>query len=126
MDRPLKKLTRKEEEIMQVLWKLEKAFVNDILDELPDPKPHRNTVSTVVRNLQDKGYVAHEAFGPTHRYYPKVAKAAYRSEFLDKVLDNYFDRSYKSLVAYFAKKEKISRKDLEEILRMIDEEEDQV
>ena len=120
MSQPLEKLTRKEEEIMQVLWKLEKAFVNDIRDELPEPKPHRNTVSTMVRNLQTKGYVGHEAFGPTHRYYPIVTKETYSSEFLGKVMDNYFDKSYKNLVAFFAKEEKISKKELEEIIRMIE------
>ncbi|MEL7120558.1 MAG: BlaI/MecI/CopY family transcriptional regulator [Bacteroidota bacterium] len=120
MSQPLEKLTRKEEEIMQVLWKLEKAFVNDIRDELPEPKPHRNTVSTMVRNLQTKGYVGHEAFGPTHRYYPIVTKESYSSEFLGRVMDNYFDQSYKNLVAFFAKEEKISKKDLEEIIRMIE------
>lgn len=120
MDKNLEKLTRKEEEIMRVIWKLGNAFVNDILDELPKPKPHRNTVSTVVRNLQTKGYVGHEAFGPTHRYFPKVSKEVYRSAFLGDVLDSYFDKSYKSLVAYFAQEEKISKKDLEEIIRMIE------
>jgi len=103
-----------------VLWKLEKAFVNDIIDELEAPKPHRNTVSTVVRKLQKKGYVGHEAFGPTHRYFPLITKAVYRSTFIDEVLDQYFDDSYKSLVAHFAKSEKISKRDLEEIIRMIE------
>ena len=124
MAKQLEKITRKEEEIMTVLWKLGKGFVNDILAELPDPKPHRNTVSTVVRNLYKKGYVDHEVFGPTHRYFPKVSQANYRAAFLDNVLDTYFDQTqYKSLVAYFAKEEKISKKDLEEIIRMIEDEE---
>ena len=125
MDKHLEKLTKKEEEIMQVLWKLKKAFVNDIRDELPEPKPHRNTISTVVRKLlkeKGKGYVGYEAFGPTHRYFPLVSKEEYRAAFLGDVLDNYFDQSYKNLVAHFAKEEKISKKDLEEIIRMIEEE----
>lgn len=117
----MEKLTKKEEEIMQVLWKLEQGFVNDIVDELPSPKPHRNTVSTVLGKLKKKGYVDYEVFGPTYRYFPVIKKAEYRSEFIDEVLDNYFDNSYKSLVAHFAQNEKITRKDLEEIIRMIEE-----
>lgn len=121
MDKALEPLTKKEEEIMQVLWKLEHAFVNDIVDELPGKKPHRNTVSTVVRNLEQKGYVAHEVFGPTHRYFPKVSKEAYRSTFIGAILDGFFDKSYKNLVAHFARAEKISKAELEEIIRMIEE-----
>ncbi len=122
MKESLERLTRKEEEVMQVLWKLENAFVNDIRDALPEPRPHRNTVSTVIRNLQSKGYVDYKAYGPTHCYFPKVSKATYRAEFMENVIDQYFDQSYKSLVTYFAKKEKISKQDLEEIIRAIEEE----
>ena len=83
----MEKLTNKEEQIMQVLWELEKAFVNDIRAQLPDPKPHYNTISTVIKRLKNKGYVGFEAFGPTHRYYPTVSKAAYTSTFIGEVLD---------------------------------------
>ena len=124
MDKELEKLTQKELEIMQVLWQLGQAFVNDIVDELPEPKPHRNTVSTVVRKLAVKGYVGHEAFGPTHRYFPAVSKERYRKTFVDELLDQYFDQSYKNLVAHFAKTEKLSKKDLEEIIKMIEGEDD--
>ena len=106
--------------MMQVIWKLEKAFVNDIRDELPEPKPHRNTISTVLRKLKEKGYVAFEAFGPTYRYYPTISKAIYKKAFFDKILDSYFDKSYKNFLAYFAKEEKVSKKDLEEIIKMIE------
>ena len=117
----MEKLTNKEEQIMQVLWSLEKAFVNDIKAQLPEPKPHYNTISTVIKRLQKKGFVGFEAFGPTHRYYPIVTKAAYTSTFLGEVLDGFFDKSYKNLVAHFAKEEKISTDDLKEIIRMIEE-----
>ena len=125
MDNNLEKLTQKEEEVMQVLWKLEKAFVNDILDHFPEPKPHRNTVSTVLKRLKDKGYVSHEAFGPTHRYFPLISKAVYRKAFFDKIVDTYFDESPKSFLAYFAKEERISKEDLEDIIRMIEKGKDQ-
>ena len=78
----MEKLTNKEEEIMKILWKLEKAFVKEIMAEIKDEQPHYNTLSTIVRNLEDKKYVAHEAFGNTHRYYPTVSKEAYRKRFI--------------------------------------------
>lgn len=120
----MEKLTSKEEQIMQVLWTLEHAFVNDIKAALPDPKPHYNTISTVIKRLQKKGYVGFDAFGPTHRYYPSISKAAYKSAFLGEVLDGFFDKSYKNLVAHFAKEEKITADDLKEILKMIEGEKD--
>ncbi len=116
----MEKLTNKEEQIMQIVWQLEKAFVNDIRAQLPDPKPHYNTISTVIKRLQKKGFVGFEAFGPTHRYYPTISKAAYTSAFIGEVLDGYFDKSYKNLVAHFAKEEKISTEDLKEIIKMIE------
>ena len=117
----MEKLTNKEEQIMRVLWALERAFVNDIKAQLPEPKPHYNTISTVIKRLQKKGYVGFEAFGPTHRYYPTITKAAYTSTFLGEVLDGFFDKSYKNLVAHFAKEEKVSAEDLKEIIQMIEE-----
>ena len=113
------KLAKREEQIMQVLWKLEKAFVKEIILELPAPKPHYNTVSTIVRILEDKGFIGHESFGNTHRYFPIIEKEAYQKREVGDILNNYFDGSYQKMVAYFAKEEKISPKELEEILKMI-------
>lgn len=76
----MKELTKAEEEIMQVLWKLKQAFVRDILEELPEPKPAYNTVSTIVRILENKGFVGHEAFGKSHQYYPLVAQDKYKRD----------------------------------------------
>ena len=104
---------------MQVLWRLEKAFVKEIIEELPEPKPHYNTVSTIVRILEDKGFVAHESFGNTHRYHPRISREVYQKDAVGDVLKKYFDDSYQKMVAYFAREEKISEADLEEILRMI-------
>jgi len=122
MEKSLENITPREEEMMQILWKLEKAFVNDIIDALPVPKPHRNTVSTVLRNLVSKGYVGYKAYGPTHCYFPLVSKASYRTEFIDNVINRFFDQSYKSLVAHFATREKVSKEELKEILRLIEDE----
>ncbi|MCB0644249.1 MAG: BlaI/MecI/CopY family transcriptional regulator [Phaeodactylibacter sp.] len=115
----MQKLAKREEEIMQVLWRLEKAFVKEIIEELPEPKPHYNTVSTIVRILEDKGFVAHESFGNTHRYHPRISREVYQKDAVGDVLKKYFDDSYQKMVAYFAREEKISEADLEEILRMI-------
>ena len=104
---------------MQVLWKLEKAFVKEIIEQLPDPKPHYNTVSTNIRNLEEKGYVGNEKFGNAHRYFPVIPKEKYQKRAVGDILKNYFDNSYQKIVAYFAEEEKISKEDLEDIIDMI-------
>lgn len=104
---------------MQVLWKLEKAFVKDIVPLLPD-NPHYNTVSTTVRKMEDKGYVKHIAYGKTHQYYPAIAKEEYRKGFMNKTINNYFENSYKNVVSFFAKEEKISIEELKEIIDLIE------
>ena len=97
----MQKLTNKEEEVMKILWKLQKAFVKEILADFKKDKPHYNTMSTIVRNLEDKKYVAHEAFGNTHRYYPIISKEAYRKRFVNSTIAEYYDNSYKNLVSMF-------------------------
>ncbi|GAB5551920.1 MAG: BlaI/MecI/CopY family transcriptional regulator [Saprospiraceae bacterium] len=114
-------LTKKEEEIMQLFWRQGKAFVKEIRAALPKPLPNINTVSTVVRRLVDKGYLAYEDFGPIYRYYAIIDKEAYSRQFLAPKLANVFDDSYKNVVAFFAKEEKISKADLEEIIRLIEQ-----
>ncbi len=117
----MQKLTNKEEELMKLLWKLRKAFVKELLEAFPGKrKPHYNTLSTMVRNLEEKGFVGHEAFGNTHRYYPLVTREAYRKEFIGETVADYFDHSYKSLVSYFASEEKISADELREIIDLIE------
>ncbi|MFB9080356.1 BlaI/MecI/CopY family transcriptional regulator [Flavobacterium procerum] len=116
----MQKLTNKEEEIMHILWKLKKAFVKEIQAEILEEQPHYNTLSTIVRNLEEKGYVAHNAFGNTHQYYPIVTIEDYRKGFMNTAIDNYFNSSYKSMVSFFAKEEKISADELREILAMIE------
>lgn len=116
----MQKLTNKEEEIMMILWKAGKAFVKDILAEFRGEKPHYNTLSTIVRNLEEKGYVSHEVFGNTHRYFPLITKEAYRKRFINATIAEYYDNSYKSLVSLFAREEKISVKELKEIIALIE------
>ncbi|MFB3386825.1 BlaI/MecI/CopY family transcriptional regulator [Flavobacterium sp. LAR06] len=114
------KITNKEEEIMHILWKLKKAFVKEIQAEITEDQPHYNTLSTIVRNLEEKGYVSHNAFGNTHQYFPIVSIEDYRKGFMSTAIDNYFNSSYKSMVSFFAKEEKISAAELREILAMIE------
>lgn len=105
---------------MQILWKLKKAFVKDIMAEITDDQPHYNTLSTIVRNLEEKGYVSHTAYGNTHQYYPIVKIEDYRKQFMSNAIDNYFGSSYKNLVSFFAKEQKISAEELREILDLIE------
>ncbi|MGK0253077.1 MAG: BlaI family penicillinase repressor [Mariniflexile sp.] len=116
----MEKLTNKEEEIMHVLWKLEKAFVKDVLADIKDEKPHYNTLSTIIRNLEEKGYVGYTAYGKTHQYFPIVSKEDYKKRFMTVAIDNYFNNSYKNVVSFFAKEEKISIEDLKEIIALIE------
>lgn len=116
----MQKLTNKEEEIMHILWKLEKAFVKDVLAEIKTEKPHYNTLSTIIRNLEDKGYVGYNAYGKTHQYFPLVSKEDYRNRFFSNAIENYFNNSYKNVVSFFAKEEKISIEDLKEIIKLIE------
>ena len=119
----MQKLTNKEEEIMHILWKLKKAFVKEIMAEITEEQPHYNTLSTIVRNLEEKGFASHNAFGNTHQYYPIVSLEEYRKRFMNTAIDNYFNSSYKNMVSHFAKEEKISAAELREILAMIEKQE---
>lgn len=116
----MQKLTNKEEDIMKILWRLEKAFVKDVMAEITEDKPHYNTLSTIIRNLEEKGYVAHKAYGNTYEYYPVVKKEEYRKGFVSKALEDYFNNSYKNLVSHFAKEEKISVEELKDIINQIE------
>ena len=117
----MEKLTNKEEEIMQVIWQLKKAFVKEVVAALPKPKPHYNTISTIIRKMEDKGFVTHNAFGNTHQYYPIISKEVYRKTYMQKTINNYFENSYKNVVSFFAKEDKISVAELKEIIKLIEE-----
>ncbi|TRX32223.1 BlaI/MecI/CopY family transcriptional regulator [Flavobacterium sp. ZT3R18] len=117
----MQKLTNKEEEIMHILWKLKKAFVKEVMAEITEDQPHYNTLSTIIRNLEEKGYVSYNAFGNTHQYYPLVTLEDYSKRFMNTAIDNYFNSSYKNMVSFFAKEEKITAEELREILAMIEQ-----
>ena len=115
----MKELTKAEEQIMHVLWELGSAFVKDIILHLPDPKPAYNTVSTIVRILERKGFVDHKAYGKTYEYYPLVTKDVYTKLFMHNFVRKYFSDSYPEMVSFFAKDRKLSVSELEEIKTMI-------
>lgn len=117
----MKELTKAEEQVMQILWKLEKAFVKDILEEMPDPKPAYNTVSTIVRILETKGFVDHKAYGKTHEYFPLVSKDKYKQFSLDNLVSGYFNGSFQNLVSFFAKKEKMDVNEIDQLLKQLEE-----
>ena len=119
----MKQLTKAEEEVMQLLWQLEKANVASLLEELPEPKPAYNTVSTIVRILEDKGFVDHDKVGKGHIYYPIVKKSEYSNQSINKLVDGYFQGSFKSMVSFFMKKNDINLSELESIMSQIKEEE---
>lgn len=118
----MRELTRAEEQVMQVLWKLKKGFVKDILEHFDEPKPAYNTVSTIVRILQDKGFVDHKAYGRTHEYYPLITKDEYSRSHLNTFVNDYFSNSYGKLVSFFARDNKISVKEMEEIMKIMETE----
>ena len=116
-----KELTKAELQIMQVLWQKENAFVNEILQELEEPRPAYNTVSTVLRVLQNKGFVAYRSFGKNYQYYPLVSKESYTNRFMNRVVDNFFSGSVKAMVSFFTKKEKKSVQEIDELIEMLKE-----
>jgi BlaI family transcriptional regulator, penicillinase repressor len=112
----MKELTKAEEQVMQILWKLEKAFVKDLIDEIPDSKPAYNTVSTIIRILEKKGFVGHYAFGKTHEYYPLVSKEEYTRSYMRNFMRNYFSGSFKEMVSFFARDDNMSLSQLDDLL----------
>jgi len=115
----MKELTKAEEQIMQELWILEKAFVKEIIDKLPEPKPAYNTVSTIIRILEKKGFVDHYAYGKTHQYFPLISKTVYTKSYFKNFLNGYFSNSFQEMVSFFAKEDKMSLSDLEEIIKEV-------
>lgn len=120
----MKQLTKAEEDIMQVLWLLKRANVKAIIEELPEPKPAYNTVSTIVRILENKGFVDYEKQGKGHVYFPLVAKQDYSNQSINKLVDNYFQGSFKSMVSFFVKKNDMDIEDLEAVLKEINKKDD--
>jgi len=118
----MKELTKAEEQIMRVLWDMEKGFVKDILEYLPAPKPAYNTVSTIVRILEKKGFIAHKAYGKTYEYFPKISREIYTKLFMQNFIQKYFQDSFQEMMSFFARDENLSLPELEDIRRMISQE----
>ena len=115
----LKELTKAEEQIMQILWQLKEGIVKEILEKIPEPKPAYNTVSTVVRVLEGKGFIDHKAYGNSHVYFPLISEDDYKKFTFDKLMSNYFDNSYKSLVSFIADEKDLGLKELDELTELI-------
>jgi predicted transcriptional regulator len=118
----MKELTRAEEQVMQILWKIGKGFVKDIIDQMPNPKPAYNTVSTIIRILENKEFVGHVAYGKTHEYYPLISKKEYTGAFFKGFMKKYFSNSYQQLVSFFAKDEDLSVDEMEAIINLLSDE----
>lgn len=121
MDKNFKELTKAEEQVMHVIWNIGEGFANEIMSNFPEPKPAYNTVLTIVRILEKKGFVAHETFCKANRYYALVSKEEYSHNSLSGLVKNYFNNSYTELVSAFTKKENFSIEQLEELKKMIDD-----
>lgn len=119
MNTKTQELTRAELEIMQILWRLEKGFVNDILEAMPAPKPAYNTVSTIVRILEKKGFVEHRAYGKSHEYYPLILREEYTSRFITGVLNSFFGGSIGNMVSFLSHDKGITVSEADEIIKML-------
>lgn len=117
----IKELTKAELQIMQILWTKEKAFVNEIREEISEPRPAYNTISTVLRVLVEKDFVAYQSFGKTYQYYPLVNREDYMERYMSNVVNNFFSGSVKAVVSFFAKKEELSEEEINEIIDILNE-----
>jgi len=115
----MQQLTKREDQIMQIVWHLKKAFIRDIMEALPEPKPHYNSVATIVKILVKKGFLVSEKLGNMHRYSATINREDYREGYLTDIKKKYFDNSFPKMIAYFAKEEKLSEKEVQEIMDLI-------
>jgi predicted transcriptional regulator len=114
-------LTKAEEQVMQILWQEKKAFVKDLLPHFPDPKPAYNTVSTIIRILEKKGFVHHRSYGKSHQYYPLITREQYRTERFTNLMRDYFNNSMKQVVTHFGKNGSMDLKEADEIIQLMEE-----
>ncbi len=117
----MKELTKAEEQVMRILWKLKEGIVKDILDMMPEPKPAYSTVSTVVRVLQTKGFIKHKAYGNSHVYFPAIEEKEYKNFAIDKIMDGFFDNSYHDLVSFLVNEKKMTANDVKEMTKMVEQ-----
>ncbi len=116
----MKQLTRKEEEAMKILWKAKKGFIKELIELHTDPRPLYTTFSTVIRGLEEKGYVSHKAYGKNHEYFPLIKKEEYRKKFMKDVVNDYFGSSYKNVVSFLVDEKKLSADDLKKLIQIIE------
>jgi len=116
----LRELTKAEEQIMQVLWELKKGFVKDVIDQLPEPKPAYNTVSTIIRILEKKGIISYTAYGKTHEYYPLISQEEYKSFAASQLMSGYFGNSVKNLVSFFVKEKNLKLNEADELIKLLE------
>ena len=117
----MKALTKAEEQVMQVLWTLEEGFVKDLLPHFPDPKPAYNTVSTIIRILEKKGFVSHRSYGKSHQYYPVISREEYRNTQFSGLMKTYFNNSMKQVLSHFSRSGNMKLKDMDEIIALMEE-----
>ena len=115
----MQKLAKREEQIMQVYWELGKAFIKEVIPHLPDPKPHYNSVATMVKILEEKGFLDHDSVGNLYRYFPIISREDYQKHAMKDIVSQYFDNSYPRMLAFFAKEQNLTEDELKEILQMI-------
>ena len=113
------KLAKREEQIMQVYWELGKAFIKEVIPHLPAPKPHYNSVATMVKILEEKGFLDHETVGNLYCYFHIISREDYQKHAMKEIVSQYFDNSYPRMLAFFAKEQNLSEDELKEILQMI-------
>ena len=113
------KLAKREEQIMQAFWELNEAFIKEIIPLLPDPKPHYNSVATIVKILEEKGFLGHDIIGNLYQYHPIISREDYQKHAMKDIVKQYFDNSYPRMLAFFAKEQNLSEKELKEIFQMI-------
>jgi predicted transcriptional regulator len=115
----MQKLAKREEQIMQVYWDLGKAFIKEVIPNLPEPKPHYNSVATMVKILEEKGFLDHDSVGNVYRYFPIISREDYQKHAMKDIVSQYFDNSYPRMLAFFAKEQNLTEDELQEILHMI-------
>ncbi len=120
----MKRLTKREEEVMSVIWDMGRALVNDITPRLPIPDLPYSTVSSIVRILEKKGFVDHKSYGRTHEYFPLISKEEYRNSQMKSFVKRYFDSSYQNVVSYFVNEKKLSAEDLKSLIEIIEKKQD--
>ncbi len=115
------KLTKSEEQVMQILWKIEKGFVKDLLEHYEEPKPAYTTIATIVKILEKKGYVIHRSYGNAHQFIPVISKVEYSNKHVNSIFEKYFSSSIKDVVSFFASNNKVETEDINDAIKLLNE-----